>query len=574
MRNMAGVTATNRMTGMFSGIDTDALVKSLVSTQQAKVDKLFQNRERAQWKKDMYTDFNNQLRIFREDFGSVTGKNSMLSKGSFYNSKTDLASNKYLSATATSSAVEGSFKVRIDQVASAASMYGTRATDTQLGLSTSVLEKTAISDITSFMSGKYNSNGEFGFTINDKEFSFKSTDTLKTVMDTVNKSDAGVTMTYSQATDTFTISSKHMGEYKALSHPGEAPVNEQPFELTKPVQDDYATEEDYQEALAEYNEAKAEYDAGPGQVYKDALAAWKRENEAYLENEKRNITFSDTDGFLAHIGLSSVTAGADAKVSVNGGEVRTFSDNTITLDGVTLNLLSTTEPGQTIDFSVTRDTSEAAERVKTFVDSFNELVGKLYKAINTKKNKDYLPLTEEQRGELTESQAEKWDEKAKAGTLYRDDQVTKLYNGLRDMLSGELGGGRLKDIGITVAKYEVGEPFKLEFDADKLTQALSEDPELVYNIFAGAADGGAKGGLMTRVNASINDFTTTTKSISIDTLDKNILSLTKQMKTQDDKITDMAEKYYLQYAKLETALQQMQSQQQYMSGILGTGSGT
>ncbi len=569
----ATINTSNRLTGMFSGLDTDALVKAMVSTQQKKVDLLFQNRERATWKRDAYTDFNNQLRIFREDYGSAIGTKSMTSQGTFYNSKAELASNQYLSVTTTSSAKEGSYSVRIDQLASAAAMNGARATDTQSGLSSNMINNTEIGSIASFASGAYGNEGGFSFTINGKDFAFKSTDTLKTVMDTVNKSGAGVTMSYSQATDSFKIVSGSMGEYRPVANPGEAPVEENPFTMEKPVSSGFDSDEEYQEALKEYNEARAEYDAGEGKEYKDALAAWKKNSQEYLDSEKRNITFSDTDGFLSHIGLSQVTAGTDAKISINGGETRTFTENLVTLDGVTFNLLGVTEPGKSVDFNVKRNPADAVDKVKAFVDSFNELVGKLYTSASTKRDYKYSPLTDEQRDALSEAEAEKWDEKARQGIMYRDSNVTKLLGQLREMLTSELGdGGRLKDIGITVSKYAVGEPFKLELDTEKLTQALNEDPEKAYNIFSSPAAGSNKGGLMTRINNSITEFTTNTKSVAIQTLNNSIESLTKQMSTQEDKITDMSEKYYLQYAKLETALQQMQSQQGQLSSLFGTGS--
>lgn len=49
------------------------------------------------------------------------------------------------------------------------------------------------------------------FSINGKQFSFSSTDTLTSVMSKVNSTDAGVTMAYSSITDKFTLTSKVSG---------------------------------------------------------------------------------------------------------------------------------------------------------------------------------------------------------------------------------------------------------------------------------------------------------------------------------------------------------------------------
>ncbi|OFV71669.1 flagellar filament capping protein FliD [Acetobacterium wieringae] len=52
---------------------------------------------------------------------------------------------------------------------------------------------------------------EFNFSINGKQFNFKSTDSLSAVISKVNTSDAGVTMAYSSITDKFTLTSKVSG---------------------------------------------------------------------------------------------------------------------------------------------------------------------------------------------------------------------------------------------------------------------------------------------------------------------------------------------------------------------------
>ncbi|PKM61023.1 MAG: hypothetical protein CVU99_05075 [Firmicutes bacterium HGW-Firmicutes-4] len=54
-------------------------------------------------------------------------------------------------------------------------------------------------------------DNQFNFSINGKQFSFSSTDTLTAVMSKVNSADAGVTMAYSSITDKFTLTAKVSG---------------------------------------------------------------------------------------------------------------------------------------------------------------------------------------------------------------------------------------------------------------------------------------------------------------------------------------------------------------------------
>ncbi len=88
---------------------------------------------------------------------------------------------------------------------------------------------------------------------------------------------------------------------------------------------------------------------------------------------------------------------------------------------------------ETDTVSVTRDTDKIVESVKTFIDEYNKLV----KTINDYLNEDatyreYAPLTDEQRKEMSEKQIEMWEEKAKEGLLRRD---TILDGFLRSMRS-------------------------------------------------------------------------------------------------------------------------------------------
>ena len=50
-----------RMSGMISGLDTDAIIKELVSAQSAKKTTLEQNQEKLKWKKEKWEDLNTKI---------------------------------------------------------------------------------------------------------------------------------------------------------------------------------------------------------------------------------------------------------------------------------------------------------------------------------------------------------------------------------------------------------------------------------------------------------------------------------------------------------------------------------
>ena len=63
-----------------------------------------------------------------------------------------------------------------------------------------------------------NSEGMVNFTINGVDFSFSENDTLRTVMNRINSSKAGVTIAYSSLTDSFQLTNKNTGAAHTLTY--------------------------------------------------------------------------------------------------------------------------------------------------------------------------------------------------------------------------------------------------------------------------------------------------------------------------------------------------------------------
>ena len=51
-----------RVTGMNSGMDTDAMVKELVSAYQKKGDKTVKEKTKLEWKQEIWTDLNKKIK--------------------------------------------------------------------------------------------------------------------------------------------------------------------------------------------------------------------------------------------------------------------------------------------------------------------------------------------------------------------------------------------------------------------------------------------------------------------------------------------------------------------------------
>ncbi|MDR0249166.1 MAG: flagellar filament capping protein FliD [Oscillospiraceae bacterium] len=544
-----------RLTGMMSGLDTDAIVRAMVSGQQLKIDRLNQHKDRAEWKKDLLTDFNNQLKQFRDNYASVLGAGNLVSKSSFVKySLTVAQTTTAVAVTATSAAKAGAYSIRVEQIAAAATMHGAKLTTIAGGYSPAVVSGASISSLTSLVGGAYtgaDEGGNFSFSINGVDFSFKTSQTFSAVMSAVNASSAGVTMSYSQITDSFTITSKTFGAASGAPLPGDAPEAPDPSEYVNGEDD------------AQYIVDKA--------AYESELADYNQSLKEYNSDKARNITVDDDDGFLAKLGLSGVTAGHSAVVSVNGGAAQEFETNSFTLDGITFDLKASTA-GQTVNFSLAQDVTSVVESLKTFVEDFNKLIKTLFDAFNEKKNYKYNPLTEAQRADMKDSEIEDWTNMAKAGLLARDNRLGTLLNSVRQAFSAVLGGeGTAASIGIKTSSYRSTSAWSIEFDAELFAKTLAENPDKVFNIFAAAEKSGSNGGLVNVIAKAMDKFVADTKSHDISNLTQSVDGYVKSIKEQEDKLYTLSERYYMQYAKMETALAQMQSQTDQLMNLFATG---
>ena len=121
-------------------------------------------------------------------------------------------------------------------------------------------------------------------------------------------------------------------------------------------------------------------------------------------------------------------SGTNASFTINGITTER-SSNTFTIDGVTFNLKQTfTDP---VIVGVTSDVSAVYDNIKSFIDSYNEIITAISAKTNETRNRNYQPLSEEERSSLSENEVEKWDKIAKAGWLQNDATLKGLLSSMR-----------------------------------------------------------------------------------------------------------------------------------------------
>ncbi len=120
--------SSNGYAGLVSGIDTESVVKEMLSGTQAKIDKAGQDKQTLLYKQSMYRDVATQLKTLQTSFMSFSSSTNLLSS-SFYNQMTTslrmptAGQNAAFSVTATSSSTPGTYKLTsISQLATAHSI--------------------------------------------------------------------------------------------------------------------------------------------------------------------------------------------------------------------------------------------------------------------------------------------------------------------------------------------------------------------------------------------------------------------------------------------------------------------
>ena len=107
------------LSGMVSGLDTDAIVKALMSTQRQKSTKIENKITTNEWKIEKWKDLNSKI------YSLYTGTlYKMKTQGNYLTKRTASSNEKIVTATASSIAALGTHTVKVSQTASAQYVTG------------------------------------------------------------------------------------------------------------------------------------------------------------------------------------------------------------------------------------------------------------------------------------------------------------------------------------------------------------------------------------------------------------------------------------------------------------------
>lgn len=403
--------------------------------------------------------------------------------------------------------------------------------------------------------------------INGTRLQFGEDDTIQTVMDKINGSDAGVELKYSSMTGNFAFTSKETGADSkidiggtlgtALFVPDEGKLSgnfneayglglksgESKHITFKPegvgvtvgfsINADTTMEDVAKELTESFSNEKISFSVNKYTGALEATNTKTGESVNLQVGERVDALDRPRPGggyytkfeekYQSKGGTSKYTQGKDAvfTATVNGEQLTlTRSSNTVDLDGMSVTLKGAfgyTADGKVdptaekITFTTNSDSDKIVDTIKAFVEDYNKLVTELHNAYSTmplqdSKGNNYLPMTEDELAKNSESYIKSYEEKAKTGLLFGDSDLSNLYTRLTQSVqgSGEIGAA-LRSIGLSV-EYSAGLS-TLSLDEDKLRSALDSDPDKVKNAFtASTSTGASSNGIMAGLKSTLEQY--------------------------------------------------------------------
>lgn len=611
-----------RLTGMASGLDTDSIVKQLMQVERAKVDKVKQDRQLLEWKRDDYRSITNLLASFKNTFMDVLSSKDMRSSSSYKAFTVSSSDSSAVTAKANANAVASTHSITVTQLAKAASAVGTNTVSSALQSSDTVdnLDFTGGKDFNLNLNGvtrKITITGNFldadALASHIQEQADKAFGSGKVTVEnsngqiSFNSKDSKITLTSgtedalaqlniaSGSTNRLNLSAK-----LSNTNMKDAPTGIVAFKINGVSFEFDSTKKTMNDVISEVNSSAA----GVTLSYSEATDKFTLTSK--IKGAGDAITIEEVSGGFfgsdSKLGINSLTInnGQDAVFTLDGTTM-TRNDNNFVLDGVSYSLM---KENVTVSVNVEQDIDTVFNNIKNFVDKYNELIDKINAELSEERYSDYSPLTDDQKEAMSESDIARWEEKAKSGMLRNDSLLRNMLTEMRNAIYGAIEGidGGVYSIGIKTGNYT--QRGKLNIDEAKLREAIKNTPDLVAGIF------GKESEISYSVNLSSEDKSTRYKQNGIvqrlhDIIQANITTvpntngqkgalvekagmvgdsldissyISSQIKyknelisTLTDKLNDKEDQYYAKFSAMEKALAQMNNQSSWLLQQFGGG---
>lgn len=507
-----------------SGLDVESLVRAGMMGKQSQLDKMQQTYTKNEWKKEAFLD------IYKEVNNFNLKKLTDYKLSSNMNARVATSSDSAINATANSDAALGQHFIKINSAPSNAYLVGTASVENLKDAGAETLSRIGY-------------NEGLKFIINNKEINVTGETTVYGLINEIKNSGAGVNVSYDSDNGSMAFYATSIG----------------------PDINIYTKDDDTAKFLGDLGLKDRSVTNG------DAFNS---------DSFKSTVTTTDPDTGKETVSGGVTAKGSYASVNIDGKDYENITTTSIYAFGVTYNIGAITEDNKdkTYVVNVSQDTEKIVDNVKSFVESYNELLGKLYDAYSESPNSSYKPLTDAQKAEMTAEQISKWEEKARSGMLYHDQTLRQIINEVRSSVTSLVDNDSNYNSIFKLGISTTGLQGQLNLDEDKLRKAIAADGNAVYNVFAKSNDDTSTSGVAVRLSSTLNDATKSIKSVAgrdsstsddstlntlLKSMQQRISNFQKMMKTYEDNL-------YKRYDAMEISLASLGSQMNYVSSLFAS----
>lgn len=617
-----------RLSGLMSGMDTESIVQQLVEARRGKVTNATNAQTKLEWKQDAWKDLNKKLKNLQSKFLS----NMRFTSG--YTQKTTKVSNSNAVSVITGeNAVNGVQRLEVSQLAKTAYLTGGKVEKRK-----EVLPDTDNIKMGDLLSFEGDVDGTMEYTVlvsvnggEEVDVSFGAETTVSEVIEQLE--EAGLKVDYDEASGKFLYSSEagasvslqgasevrqlltpgvrkptvSKDELSALSKLSDLMVFEKDengkeiaknLKLTaggKDVDIELTSSTTISDVLTKLKEAglNANFDANQKRFYISARESGADGDFSITGDEDAMSALGlgiskefMEDGSVVENGTGGATFihGQNAKITLNGAEYEN-NTNTFEINGLTITAMQETDEPVTI--TTQQDTDGIYDMIKNFLKEYNSIINEMDKLYNAASAKDYEPLSDEEKKNMSESEIEKYEGKIKDSLLRRDSNLSKISTAMKQiMMSGFDVDGEtmhLFDFGIETLSYFsapdnernayhiAGDPDDADSSGkdDKLKGLIASDPDKVISFFTQLSQS-----LYTEMNEqskSVEGYRSFGSFYDDKKMKSDYDDYKIKIKDLEKKLADYEDKWYAKFAAMETAMAKMQRNASAVTGLLGGG---
>lgn len=538
-----------RMTGMVSGLDTDSIVKELVSAYSTKKEKYEKEQTKLGWKQEIWKDLNKEVNTFYKSVGNLRFA------GGYSTKKTTSSDTAKATVSAGSNAVTGTQKLHV--LSTAQSGYLTGGKITASDSSAKVTSSTKLSEL-----GFTEDETALKFIAKDKDGKDISADIKlskdSTISDAVKAlRDVGLNASFDENNGRIFLSSSATGASTDFS------LKSDGSDASKNLLNTLALNTDASE-VTEASKRATKIDGSDAAIVLNGVVYTSSSNNFSING--------------LSISVNAVTDSVDlSKAKTNGS---------LDADKISDMLVNTPlNDSEAISITTSTDTQGIYDKIKDFITSYNNIINKMTKLYNADSAGNYEPLTDDEKSEMSDSEIEKWETKIKDSLLRRDSTLSTVMSAMTTAMSGGatvngktyfLSNFGISTLGYMNAAENEQNAYHIDGDeddentsgnTDKLMTALNSDPDTVMDFMKQMATN-----LYNAIDKQMTSTTLRSKySIYNDkemtTQYKNYTTTIKEWET---KISDKEDYYYKKFSSMESALSKLNSQTSSLSGLIGS----